>query len=261
MKEKVTAFLAKHGGNAESAVTDLLTDNLRYRERLRSAQNTETPYKPDARIVELEAEVDKLEGENVRLGNLIPAQGAVVLVGDDVKAYEAFKALGKPEDVKKQLEELPVLRGKVATVETSTAATEAAKLLGWNPDATVGAINDKGLVVSLVDGKDKDGKAIKVPHVRPKADEKAATVPLADWVTTHAAYLTPALTAKTTPTGGSGGSSSNGAPQGGTPFPAQSAGGTPAATGDPVADFQKNSQAARDSRPSPFAPRKAAATT
>jgi hypothetical protein len=260
LKDKVTAFLARHGGNAEAAVTELLTDNQRYRTQLRDARNGENPYKPDVRVTELEGEVQRLEGEVDRLGTQIPQAGDVLLKGDDAKAWPLFKALGKPEDVKKQLDELPTLRTTVSDAQRKTSAAEAAALLKWNPDATSGLVLDKGLVVSLVDGKDKDGKAIKVAHVRPKDDEKAATVPMEDWVKTNAAYLLPALSA----TGGSSGSSSatSTTPTNVIPFPVQGAGGSPAATGDPVADFAKQAQAARDARPSPFnPPRTAAATT
>lgn len=256
--EKVKAFLARYGAptdNAEvnTAVSALLSDNIKYRERARSPND---PYKPDARIVELEGENSRLEAELDRVSAQIPAQGAVVLVGDEAKAFESYRLMGAPEDVKKRLDEVASLRSKVTGTETATAATDAAKLLGWNPDATVGAITDKGLVVSFVDGKDAKGAAVKVPHVRPANDEKAATVPLADWVKEKAAYLTPALTA----TGGT--SATQGAPSVGTPFPVLSAGGTPAATGDPVADFAKQAQAARDARPNPLVPpRTAAATT
>jgi hypothetical protein len=261
--EKVTRFLARFGAPTDNAavnaaVNALLTDAHRYREKLRVAG--EGPYKPDARIAELEQENQRLETELDRVSGQLPPQGAVVLAGDEAKAWDVFKGLGKPEDVKKALaEELPALRSKVTGTETATAATEAAKLLGWNAAATVGAITDKGLVVSLVDGKDKDGKAIKVPHVRPAGDDKAATVPLADWVSTNAAYLTPALTA----TGGSSGSGGTGTQSTTplTPFPVLSAGGSPAATGDPVADFANRAQAARDARPNPLVPRTAAATT
>jgi hypothetical protein len=191
LKEKVTAFLAKHGGNAETAVTELLSDNQRYRAQLRDARNGADPYKPDARIVELEGENQRLEAEVDRLGLLIPQQGDVVLKGDDAKAWPLFKAIGKPEDVKKQLDELPRCGPRCPTRQRKGGAAEAAALLKWNPDATAGLVLDKGLVVSLVDGKDKDGKAIKVAHVRPKDDEKAATVPMEDWVKTNAAYSSP----------------------------------------------------------------------
>lgn len=256
--EKVKAFLARHGAPTDNAavnaaVTDLLTDVFRYRVKLRDAG--ETPYKPDARVAELEAENQRLEAEVDRIAGQLPAQGAVVLTGEEAKAWGTFKGLGTAEDVKRAMEELPALRTTVSATERATVGREAAKLLGWNPDATVGAITDKGLVVSLVDGKNAKNEAVKVPHVRPAGDEKAATVPLEDWVKAHAAYLTPALTA----TGGTGGAP----PAGGAPltFPVLSAGGAPAATGDPVADFAKQAQAARDARPNPLVPRTVAATT
>lgn len=258
---KITAFLARYGAPTDnaavnSAVGALLTDAHKYREKLRVAG--EGPYKPDARISELEAENQRLETELDRVSAQLPAQGAVVLVGDEAKAWDVFKGLGKPEDVKKALvEELPALRSKVTGSETATAASEAAKLLGWNPDATIGAITDKGLVVSFVDGTDAKGAAVKVPHVRPANDDKAATVPLADWVKNKAAYLTPALTA----TGGTSTTQSTQSTSTPTPFPILPAGGSPAATGDPVADFANKAQAARDARPNPLVPRTAAATT
>jgi hypothetical protein len=154
------------------------------------------------------------------------------------------------------MDELPTLRTTVTDAQRKTGATEAAALLKWNPDATSGLVLDKGLVVSLVDGKDKDGKAIKVPHVRPANDEKAATVPLEDWVKTNAAYLTPALSA----TGGTSGTQSGTSTTPVIPFVTQSAGGSAAATGDPVADFASKAQAARDAMPNPFFPRTVAAT-
>jgi hypothetical protein len=208
-----------------------------------------TTYKPDARVVELEGENQRLEAEVDRLGLLIPQQGDVVLKGDDAKAWPLFKALGKPEDVKKQLDELPALRTTVSDAQRKGSAAEAAALLKWNPDATSGLVLDKGLVVSLVDGKDKDGKAIKVAHVRPKDDEKAATVPMEDWVKTNAAYLLPALSATGGSSGTSGGSTST-TPTNVIPFPVQGAGGTPAATGDPVADFAAKQAQARARRAS-----------
>jgi hypothetical protein len=256
--EKVTAFLARYGAPTDnaavnSAVTALLTDAHKYRERLRTAG--EGPYKPDARITELEGELREAEAEVGRLGALVPAQGAVVLKPEEAKDWDIFKALGKADDVKKQLEELPALRTTVSTAERSKQASDVARLLGWVPEATAEVLG-KGLVVSLVDGKNAKGEAVKVPHVRPANDEKAATVPLTDWVKTNAAHLTPALTA----TGGSSGHSQMTTPP--APFPVLSAGGIPAATGDPVADFAKQAQAARDARPNPLIPpRTAAATT
>jgi len=92
--------------------------------------------------------------------------------------------------------------------------------------------------VSLVDGQDKDGKAVKIPHVKPVgADDKTAAVPMADWFKNNAAYLLPALNAKPSATGtnstaqGAAGTQNNG---GGSSAPAyvdQSGGGGGTANG------------------------------
>lgn len=244
--EQVKRFLARHGVTADApitaAVTDLMTDNLRYRDRIRTA--SDTPYAPDA---ELARENERLEAENDRLGALVPAAGTVVLSTADAAVWAAYQKLGKPEDVQKQIDELPTLRTTVNEAAGRTAAAEGAKLLGWNADATAALLKDKGLVVSFVD-VNKDGKTIKVPHVRIASDEKAAPVALDAWVKDNASYLTPALITAPIPSTG-------------TPFPPQSNTAVPPTTGDPVADFQKRTQAERDARPNPLFPPRTAAVT
>jgi hypothetical protein len=247
--DKVKAYLARHGGNAEAAVTELLTDNQRYRDRLRTIENAETPYKPDARVQELERENERLEGELDRVAALVPAQGSVVLTAADAQLFNEYKALGKVEDLKKTSTELPALRDRIAAQERVTEATKAAELLGWNAAATVGLVGDKGLVVLFVDGKDAAGKDAKIPHVRPANDEKAATKPLADWQKENAAYMTAALTAKGTTT-----SQNNG-----TPFTPQASGTTPPAPANPVDAFIAEQAKARSAAPNPLFPKPAAA--
>lgn len=154
------------------------------------------------------------------------AAGVVVLKGDDAKAYESYKALGKPDEIKVKLDELPALKTKVVDGERKTAAMDAAKHLGWNPDATAGMIGDKQLEVSLVDGKDTNGKDIKIPHVRPAADPKATPVPLAKWQADNASYLTPALTTKPAAASTSGTNGAGPTTKSGTQFLEQSASGS-----------------------------------
>jgi hypothetical protein len=191
-------LLLRFRGKAEDALAQLADENRAMRDERRDLR-------------------DKLKG--------FEGPDVVVLKGDDLKAYIEYKALGKVDDLKKIMtEELPGLRTKVTESERRTSAADAAKLLGWNPEATAGMIVDKQLEVSLVDGQDKDGKAIKIPHVRPASDTKAAPIPLAKWQADHASYLTPALTAKagasTTGTTGSTSTTSRTTAQGAT-------GGTP----------------------------------
>lgn len=142
------------------------------------------------------------------------ADGVVVLTPDEAKSWTAFTALGKPEDVKKLVDSVPVLQSKVTEQERRTDAGKAAELLGWkNAEAAVGLILDKKLNVSFVDGQDKDGKAIKIPHVKPDGtDEKVQPTPLKTWQEQNAGYLSSALMIAPAATGGSN-SGAHGAPR------------------------------------------------
>jgi hypothetical protein len=255
LADRAKAFLARHGGNAEAAIAQALSDLGVARARLKTIESGEMPYKPDARIGELEREVADSETEIDRLSGLIPPTGAIVLTGDDAKAYTDYKALGTPADLKKQIDELPTLRTKISDSDTKSAGEQAAQLLGWNRAATTAAIADKKLVVSFVAGKDAKGADIKIPHVRPASDDKAVPTPLADYVKANAEYLMPSLTAKDAAATGTPVTPIT------TPFFSQSSTSMPSTTGDAVADFAKSAQAARDARPNQLFPKPQAAAS
>lgn len=100
--------LTQYGGDAirmADRVAELERENYRYREQKRD-----------------------LTAENTALKATQTPEGAVVLTGDAVKAYEALAALGKPEEVKAALAERDTLKGEVTTVrrnETLRAVAEA----------------------------------------------------------------------------------------------------------------------------------------
>lgn len=194
-------LLKRFRGRAVEAIGHMSDENRRMRDERRAA---------DAKLAEF------------------TAAGVVVLKGDDAKAYEAYKALGKPDEIKIKLDELPALKTKVTESERRTASHDAAKHLGWNPEATAGMIVDKQLEVTLVDGKDAAGKDIKIPHVRPTADPKAVPVPLAKWQTDNASYLTPALTTKAAAQSSNGTNGAGPTAKGGTQFVEQSTGSSTA---------------------------------
>jgi len=143
------------------------------------------------------------------------AEGVVVLTPDEAKQWTAYAALGKPEDVKKLVDLVPDLQAKVTTQERRTDAAKAAELLGWkNTEAAVGMILDKKLNVSFVDGQDGQGKAIKIPHVKPEgADDKVQPTPLKTWQEQNAGYLSGALTLAPAATGATSQNGAHGAPR------------------------------------------------
>jgi hypothetical protein len=115
-----------------------------------------------------------------------PGKDALVLMGDDKKAYEEFKALNlKPGDIKTGLEERDTLRKGEAERAVGATIDEAAELLGWTPAALRKAIAKEGLHVEIkeVKSKNDEGKTVteRVPHVRKAANEKDALQALAEF--------------------------------------------------------------------------------
>jgi hypothetical protein len=176
-------------------------------------------------------ELARLRRKNRELNDTLDeyeSDGVLVLDGDDAKEYESLSeilktaGLAKADDVKKRLELIPGLQEQVATTTRRTDGGKAAELLGWkNAEAVVGLITDKKLNVTFVDGQDQQGKAIKIPHVKPEgSDDKVQPVALSKWVDDNAAYLKSALTvappasgATGTNTGAHGGPARNGGTQ------------------------------------------------
>lgn len=216
------------------------------------------------RLVELHLDNHNLR-ERVRQmeGRQEVPQGGLVLNAEDAAAWAIFKGLGKAEDVKKAVEKVPALEGKLAEREFRDLAAEAAGLVGYEPTVLADLITSKGLELKLEDVKVADPKGgaptvTKVPHVRPKGQDGAAFQPLADYATANLAAYLPALTVKGGANGGKGGSGSGAAATGGVPFPVQNGSGTPAKQpGGLVDEFMeaRNQRAAK--APNPLAKRPA----
>jgi hypothetical protein len=172
------------------------------------------------------ARIDDLERELTRLRPLaekVPKEGSVVLAGDDAKAWEAYKALGKPDDVKKKLEKLPELETKVADVDNAEQMAKAAEPLGWNPKPLAKLAKDHKLTFVEVKDEVVNGKTVKVPYVKgPEAN--ATPVKLEDFAQQHFADFMPALT---TPASGTGGPTSRTTTSSGTTHPVQRGSGGP----------------------------------
>lgn len=117
----------------------------------------------------LQGEIDRLRG---LLDQRAIPDGAVLLKGDEAKAYTAYVALGKPEDLAKKLEKVTQLEQTVADREArdkrEALARDAAKALGWNESVLTDFVGDKKLTIEMrsVEVDDgKGGRTIKsLPH-------------------------------------------------------------------------------------------------
>jgi hypothetical protein len=78
--------LTKMNGDAMAFATQLFDENFQLREAKR----------------QLGEQLTTLQGK-------LPAEGAVILTGDDAKAYEAYKALGTPKELKDRIDAYPAL--------------------------------------------------------------------------------------------------------------------------------------------------------
>lgn len=133
----VASIMQRNNNDASKAVEQLLGENAKLREDKR-----------------------KLKEQNEQLLKDAPQDGELILTKDEGAQWEAYCALGKPEDLKKQVEEHKTLSEKVAQSEKAKLVEEAAKAAGF-----------KASVLEKL----ADGLAIEMKDV-PKQNEKGETV-------------------------------------------------------------------------------------
>lgn len=121
-----------------------------------------------------------LYGENVTLRKRLAEAEAkinsgVVLSGDDAKAWEAYRKLGKPEDLTKAIDDGKAATEKAATYERREAIAKAAEPHGYKASLLEPYIPaDASIEVKAEKGK--DGKEARVAYVTPK-DGKPTPLP------------------------------------------------------------------------------------
>ncbi|WP_027480536.1 hypothetical protein [Deinococcus pimensis] len=101
-------LLDRHNGDFKAVIDKLLDEAHGYREKIRT----------------LTADVEKSK---------LP-DGSVVLTKEQAAAWEAYQALGKPEDVKKNVEDGRVALDKLAGVEKRAQLDKVAKAMNWDPE-------------------------------------------------------------------------------------------------------------------------------
>lgn len=156
---KVVDSLVGRHGTAEAAMRELVAENYKGREKAR----------------ELEAK--------------LPPEGAVILTGDQAKAWETYTALGKPEDVKRiktehadyavQLTGLKRDEELRSVAETAGVKFPVLKTIAGNLAFETRPVKDA-----------KTGKENPVVHVK---DGDAEPVPLDDYAAAHWKDFLPAL--------------------------------------------------------------------
>lgn len=106
----------------------------------------------------LRGEKRTLKTEVAELRKSVPADGSIVLSPDKAKEYEAYKALGKPDDLKTRIDAHETLESEVKGLKKKEVIREVAEIHGFKP--TVLEDRDKAaggleFVIKLDDKKRK----------------------------------------------------------------------------------------------------------
>lgn len=171
----VASILKKNDGDATKVAETLLSENAKLREDKRN-----------------------LKEENEKIKKTVPIEGAIVLTAEEAKDWEAFKALGKPDELKKKVDAHAVLEKKVADAERSALVEEAAKSSGFKPQVLAKLVDGLEIEMKEVPKPNDKGETVMVRVAFVKTD--SGTKPLADHAKETWGDFMPSLTE--TPNGG-----------------------------------------------------------
>ncbi len=121
-------------------------------------------------------------------------QGSIVLHGQELADYNAWKALGKPAEIKAQLEEATKTKAALDEVSRKTALAAAGKALGFGALALEDRLAAAKLELQVVEEAGADGVKKQIPKVRKAGVESAPwealeVVAPRDWTPEHIAAL------------------------------------------------------------------------
>lgn len=151
-------------GPDASKVADLTGDNFKLRRKLAEARRGAVP------------------------------EGAVVLSGDEAKAWAKYREIDPdPSNLRKRVEAGEAAVGEASGFRKAEVGREAAALMGYRENLFSKLARADGLDLVIVD-QQKDGKAVRVPHVKGEGDK---TTPLADYAEAHWKEELPLLAADT----------------------------------------------------------------
>lgn len=129
------------------------------------------------------------ERESIReLRSKLPPEGSRILLGEDVKHWEAYRQLGSPSDLRKSLDAGKQYEAEVGNYRRAEVIRSAAEVTGFKVSVLTLAARD--LEIEIEEQKGKDGKAIRVAVVKGEGDTRTA---LRDYAEANWKDLLPSL--------------------------------------------------------------------
>jgi len=168
-------------GGAEAALGVVAGENFSYRKSIRD-----------------------LEAKLATVGAKAPKDGQLVLSREQAADWEAYQKLGKPSEVAEVVAKKEALESEVAEVRHQAMLDEALEAAGLRNKTVLGEVlKARGLVLEMKD-ETVEGKTVKVPFVRPAAEENGASEKLLDYIDSKAADYKVVLTGAAPSTNGGG---------------------------------------------------------
>lgn len=217
----------------------------------RTIENLLAKYSGDPRaIADLHArERERKDDEIRRLKRQIrqerekrAPEGAVVLTGDDAKAWEAYRALGTPDEVTAKLGEATTATERLAALEREVATSKVASAVGYKPSVLADLAKSKGFAVELRQ-ETVDGKPQEVPYA---ITSDGQAVKLTDYVSQNLADYLPALTSGTSTGGGQQQRTTPAAGTAGPRYPSQAGGSSAPQAGSVFDRVREQAKAERE---------------
>lgn len=143
-------LLSKHNGDAIALAATLLGENAGLRETNRS------------------------------LKEKLPAEGSVTLSKTDAARWEAYQALGKPDEITERLTKGEQAAGELSKRDRQDSITRAAQAAGMKPNV-LERLTPEGATYELRE-EQKDGKAVQVPYLKlPDGEHTLTAYADANW--------------------------------------------------------------------------------
>ncbi len=146
--------LVTRTGNAEATARSLFDENYRLRRRIRDQKKA----------------LEAFETRN--------PQGSIVLHGEALANYRAYEQLGKPAELKTQLETAKQTATELAAAKVKDARTKAATILKFNPAVLADRLTIDARELEIRTETGSDGKAKDVVYARKAGDANATWEPL-----------------------------------------------------------------------------------
>jgi hypothetical protein len=155
----------------------------------------------DSMAVAFQAVLDKnkeLERDNAKYRarfRSIKAGDGAILTKDEAEEFEAYKALGKIDEIKVTLSRSAELQGQLEQRDKESTYRDAATALGWSAEALAEVAQAKSLTIEIHE-VEKDGTTSGVPFAVTGEGEAATKTELGEYVESNLAVFLPALQVK-----------------------------------------------------------------